>query len=116
VTAHVVAPDLDDDELFRLAGRRPAIDLLTEAIERVRTQLMRADRLPQRVRIFCAGLKACRDLGASDVVIDEFRVLATDVGLLDQLAHEQPPPPDSYVVAADVLNHLIRITFLDSSI
>lgn len=108
--------ELDADELqhlYQLAGRRPAVDLLAEAIEVVRTELMVADRLAQRVRVFCLGLEACRDLGASDVVRDEFVLLAAEAGLLDQIVAEQAPY--SYAAAAETINHLIRFTFLETT-
>jgi hypothetical protein len=118
VNAHVdpFPRETDDDELrhlTQLAGRRPAVEMLAEAIEVVRTELMEADRLAQRVRIFCLGLEAGRDLGASDVVHDEFVLLAADVGLLHQFVAEQPPC--SYAAAAETINHLIRFTFLEAA-
>jgi hypothetical protein len=79
-----------------------AVDLLAHAIERVRSDLGQADNLKQRARIFWAGVAASRDLGASDVIRDEFIVLAIDSGLFDQLS-EKPP-----YAAAATIDHLIR--------
>jgi hypothetical protein len=84
-----------------------AVDLLAHAVERVRSDLVQAGTLKQRARIFWAGVAASRDLGASDVVRDEFIVLAIDSGLFDQLS-EKPP-----YAAAATIDHLIHWGFLD---
>jgi hypothetical protein len=64
---------------------QPAIDLLGQAIKRVRSDLDRAKPIKERVRAFWAGVKAARDLDASHVVHNEFRQLAVDVGLISDL-------------------------------
>jgi hypothetical protein len=107
VTAHVVPPELTDDELFQLAGRRPAVDLLAEGIAHVCAELAANPSVTVRARILWAGVVACRDLGASDVVRDAFIRLAADSGLFDQLAALQPHAP------AATIDHLIRWGMLD---
>jgi hypothetical protein len=92
------------------ASPPPAVDLLAQGIQRVRRGLLAATTLPQRVRIFCAGLKVCRDLGASDVVHDEFVLLAVDSGLFDEFASKPP------YAAAAMIDHLIRFTFLEGPV
>jgi hypothetical protein len=68
-----------------LASAPPiAIDLLGEAIERVRPLL--ADRRKStkaRVRILWAAVMAARDLGASDRVHGGFGALTVQTGLID---------------------------------
>ena len=53
-----------------------AVDLLDQAIQRVRNDLELAATLPARTRIFWAGVAASRRLGAVDVVTEEFWKLA----------------------------------------
>jgi len=79
-----------------------AIDLLAQAIEYTRVELNPAKPINDRVRIFWAAVVAARDLGAADVVHDEFLLLANDVGLFADLA--QHPP----YAAQETIEHLIR--------
>ena len=74
----------DDDELWRLArdGRRPALDLLAQAIGRARPLLL-TGTTKQRFHLLWAAVKTARDLGASDVVHDAFMALAVEVGMID---------------------------------
>jgi hypothetical protein len=62
-----------------------AIDLLANAIEFTRCELDRAKPINDRVRIFWAAVVAARNLGATDVVRDEFNQLANDLGLFADL-------------------------------
>jgi hypothetical protein len=75
-----------------------AIDLLAQAIEYTRQSLVRTKPINERVRIFWAAVVAARDFGASDVVRDEFLLLAADVGLFADLGPH----------ADQTLEHLIR--------
>jgi hypothetical protein len=75
-----------------------AIDLLANAIEFTRCELDRAKPINDRVRIFWAAVVAARDLGATDVVRDEFLLLAVDVGLFADLGQH----------ADQTIEHLIR--------
>jgi hypothetical protein len=61
----------------------PPTDLLTQAIEQVRP-LLATGSSKQRTHILWAAVKAARDLGASDVVADEFMALAVEVNLFDR--------------------------------
>jgi hypothetical protein len=70
------------------AFRPPTIDLLSQAIERIRPDLSRSIPVRQRARNFWAGVLCARDLGASDVVAEDFRQLAIDCGLLAELRRE----------------------------
>jgi hypothetical protein len=79
-----------------------AIDLLANAIEYTRCELDRTKPINDRVRIFWAAVVAARNLGATDVVRDEFLLLAADVGLFADLA--QHPP----YAAEETIEHLIR--------
>ena len=58
-----------------------AIDLLAEAVAYVRPRLEGANPICDRLRTLWAAVVAARDLGASDVVEDEFFKLARDTGL-----------------------------------
>jgi hypothetical protein len=75
-----------------------AIDLLANAIEFTRCELDRAKPINDRVRIFWAAVVAARNLGATDVVRDEFLLLAADVGLFADLGQH----------ADQTIEHLIR--------
>jgi hypothetical protein len=81
----------------------PAVDLLAEAIEYVRPYLDRTRLVHHRVRAFWAGVVVARDLGALDVVEQEFTRLARDSGLTDDLGAAG---------SADVA-HLIRWGLID---
>jgi hypothetical protein len=83
MTAHVAPP--------------PVADLLAHAIEYTRAELGRATSVRERVRIFWAAVAAARNLAASDVVRDEFLLLAVDTGLARDLPH-----------ADETIPHLIR--------
>jgi hypothetical protein len=75
-----------------------AVDLLAQAIEYARGDLDRTKPINERVRIFWAAVVAARNLGASDVVRDEFVQLATEVGLSADLGQH----------AAETIGHLVR--------
>jgi hypothetical protein len=63
----------------------PAIDLLSQAIERARPLVADASRpTKERIRILWAAAKAARDCGASDVVHDAFVQLAVETNLIDE--------------------------------
>lgn len=62
-----------------------AIDLLTQAIERVRPMLTRQHPLKDRVRVLWAATKNARKFAANDVVAAEFSRLARDTGLTADL-------------------------------
>lgn len=64
----------------------PAVDLLTQVIERVRPLLMDASKPTKaRIRLLWAAAKKARDMGASDIVLhDAFMRLAVEVNLIDQ--------------------------------
>jgi hypothetical protein len=82
---------------------RPADDPLTGAIAYVRPRLECANRISEKVRILWAAVLAARDLGASDVIEDEFMRLALDVGLGRDLGRH----------ADETLRHVIRWGILD---
>jgi hypothetical protein len=73
----------------------PPNDLLSEATMRVRAALDEATAqstcgpvrtsLPKLARIFWAGVAASRNLGASDVIAEDFLALATECGLVAEL-------------------------------
>jgi hypothetical protein len=81
----------------------PAIDLLGQAIQRVRPDLDRAKPIKERVRVFWAGVKAAHDLDAPHVVHKEFRQLAVDAGLFADLDRH----------ADETVEHLISLGMLD---
>jgi hypothetical protein len=58
-----------------------AIDLLTRAVEHVRPVLDRRRPLRDRLRDLWAAVAAASDLGARDVVEEDFLALALDTGL-----------------------------------
>jgi len=62
-----------------------AIDLLSEAIAYVRPRLEDANPIGDRLRTLWAAAVAARDMGASDMVEDEFVKLACDTGLAADL-------------------------------
>jgi hypothetical protein len=61
------------------------IDLLGQAIELTRPYLDRSVPTVARARLFWAAVVAARDLGSSDVVIEEFTELARSTGLTTDL-------------------------------
>jgi hypothetical protein len=69
------------------AFRPIAMDLLSQAIERVRRDLDRSIPLHQRARNFWAGVLCARNLAAADVVIEDFQQLAAETGLISDLTH-----------------------------
>jgi len=81
------------------------IDLMAEAVEFVRPLLRRSNPIGERMRTLWAAVVASRDLGASDVVEEEFMRLASDAGLVDSLGHRAD---------AD-LRHVIRWAMLDQN-
>jgi hypothetical protein len=64
---------------------RAPTDLLTQAIELVRPQLHRSKPLKERVTIFWAAIVAAAELGAADVLREEFLRLAEQTGLAADL-------------------------------
>jgi hypothetical protein len=83
-----------------------AVDLLTDAIERVRTDLNRARSRPERARTLWAGVLASRNLGAQDVIEREFWGLAFSTGLIWNQASRSRSRvlPHSF----ETVSHLIR--------
>jgi hypothetical protein len=67
------------------AFRPPTVDFLTQAIELVRPQLDRSIPTKSRVRTFWSAVVAARNLGATDVVGEEFTALAVSCGLTTDL-------------------------------
>jgi hypothetical protein len=61
------------------------IDLLSEAIERVRPLLNRQRSLKDRVRVLWAGAKNARGFAASEVIASEFFQLARETDLMADL-------------------------------
>jgi hypothetical protein len=80
-----------------------AVDLLAQAIEHVRPHLDRAISTKERVCNLWAAVVAARDLGASDVIYDEFLRLGYDTGLATDLGRH----------ADEDLRHVIRWALLD---
>jgi hypothetical protein len=73
------------DGLFQPDGREPAVDLLGEAIERVRPLVAdKTKTTKQRIHLLWAAAKKSRDLGAYDVVSDAFMALAVETNLIDE--------------------------------
>lgn len=81
------------------------IDLLTQAADYVRPLLDRSNSISDRLHALWAAVVAARDLGASDVVEDEFLRLARDTGVVADLGHRGD---------AD-LRHIIRWAMLDQN-
>ncbi len=65
-----------------------AVDLLAQAVERVRDDLDRAIPLKQRARNFWAGIRCSNRRGAADVVEKEFTQVAQETGLLGDLGEQ----------------------------
>jgi hypothetical protein len=85
----------------------PPVDLLTQAIGRVRPMLA-TGTTKQRLHVLWAAAKAARDLGASDVVADAFEGLAVEVSLIDH--HGRWTGADVRAIrryAADDIRHVI---------
>jgi hypothetical protein len=80
-------------------------DLLTRAANCVRPLLIPSNPVGERLRTFWAGVVAARDLGATDVVEEEFLRLARDSGLSADLGSHAD---------AD-LRHIIRWAMLDQN-
>jgi hypothetical protein len=81
------------------------VDLLTQATAYVTRHLDRSLSVSDRLRNLWAAVVASRDLGAADVVEDEFLRLARDAGLAADLGHP----------AAEDLRHVIRWGILDQN-
>jgi hypothetical protein len=82
-----------------------AANLLAEAITCVRPMLDRSKTVVDRIRIFWAGVVAAHDLGATDVVEEEFLRLAHESGLYADLGANAD---------AD-LRHVIRWAMFDQN-
>ncbi len=78
------------------------LDLLSQAIMRVRPHLDRAAPPGHRLRVLWAGVVAARRLGAADVVAEEFTALAVSSGLAADLERRA-----GRRVAADEIAHVI---------
>jgi hypothetical protein len=64
----------------------PAIDLLSQVIDRARSKLTdRSIPVKTRVRAFWSYVKAARHCASSDVIIEEFTALADATGLTTDL-------------------------------
>jgi len=84
-----------------------AVDLLAQAIERVRPDLDRSIPLKKRTRCFWAAVVCSRTLGTADVLHAEFKRLADETGLLHDLHNSAP------YAGAETVNHLIRWGLLE---
>jgi hypothetical protein len=80
-------------------------DLLAQAADHIRPYLDRSKPVGERLRAVWAAVVAARDLGASDVVEEEFIQLARSTGLIVDLGGH---------AEAD-LRHVIRWAILDQS-
>lgn len=80
-------------------------DLLTQAADYVRPFLDRSNPISERLHALWAAAVAARNLGASDVIEDEFLQLARDTGLVADLGRRGD---------AD-LRHIIRWAMLDQN-
>ena len=81
----------------------PAVDLLCDALRKVRPHLDRTISVADRVRNLWAAVAAARDLAAADVIEAEFYLLAHDAGLAADLGRH----------ADEDLRHVIRWAMLD---
>jgi hypothetical protein len=97
-----VTPDwmAEDAIIVRSA---PITDLLSQAISHVKPHLDRSLPVNARLRALWAAVVAARDLGASDVVADEFLELAQESGLGRDLGRH----------ADDDLRHVVRWAMLN---
>jgi hypothetical protein len=85
------------------AAATPAVDLLSQVIERARPQIADPEATPrQRLQRLWAYARASRDLAASDVLLAEFRQLAIDAGL------DRHP-----LIRRDGIDHVLRWAWLD---
>ncbi len=66
----------------RIRDRAEPYDLLSDAVSIVRSRLRRGNSAGDRLRTLWAGATAAGDLGAPDVVENEFLQLARDAGLV----------------------------------
>jgi hypothetical protein len=87
------------------AAQPVAVQLLAQAIERIRSELDRAKPINERVRVFWANV-AARDLGTAEVR-ERFWQLAIDVGLYADLGRHPPH------AAKETIEHLIRWGLLE---
>jgi hypothetical protein len=78
----------------------PAIELLAQAIEELRPHVDPSLPIVERARNFWAAISAARDLGAVDVIAQDFLQLAHGTGLVRELG-------------LDAVHHLIRWGLLD---
>jgi hypothetical protein len=85
-----------------VAPLAPAIDLIDRATKYVKPFLDCSIPVSNRVRNLWAAVFAARDLGASDVIEDEFMRLARDTGLARDLGRR----------ADEDLRHVIRLAML----
>jgi hypothetical protein len=77
--------------------------LLTQAVDCVRSHLDRTNPIGERLRALWAAVVAARNLGASDVLQQEFLKLARDAGLFADLGG----------YADETLRHVIRWAIRD---
>ena len=80
-----------------------ATDLLAKAVRYVRPHLVGATTVSERVQILWAAVIAARDLGASNLIEDDFMRLALDVGLGRDLGRHSD----------ETLRHVIRWGLVD---
>jgi hypothetical protein len=83
----------------------PAVDPLRQATDYARLHLDRSIPVCERVRNLWAAVVAARDLGASDVIEDQFIQLAYDTGLAGDFGRH----------ADTDLRHVIRWAMLDQN-
>lgn len=78
---------------------------LSQALNYVRPRLDPTLPVTERLRTFWAAVVAARDLGATDVVENEFMKLARDTGLHQELGRH----------ADEDLHHVFRLALLGSN-
>ncbi len=81
------------------------VDTVTRALDCVRPHLNRANPPGERLRTLWAAVVAARELGASDIVQDQFLKLARETGLVGDLGRNAD---------AD-LRHVIRWAMIDQN-
>jgi hypothetical protein len=86
-----------------MVSAAPTTDMLAEAIGYVRSHLVRGE-IGARLRCIWAGAKAASDLGAADVIEQEFLTLAKESGIAADLRNCPPHPHD----VEATLRHVIR--------